>query len=291
MKSAPFAYRRPDNIAEALDVLAEFGEDCRVLAGGQSLGAMLNMRLVTPRVILDINRLSELERFSASGSAIVIGATVRQADAMTAKDAQTASLLTAALPHVGHYQTRNRGTICGSVAHADPSAELPLALLVSGGEIELRSRRKTRRVRAEDFFVSTLTTTRGADELVTALHWPKKPPRSGEAFAEFATRSGDYAIVAAACQTTLQADGAIAQIRLGFAGVHERPVLVDTKACNGQRPDNRVVEQLATDAMRDIEPTGDFHATAAFRRNLVGGLARQVITQAFDAARRGEKNV
>ena len=291
MKSAPFAYRRPDSVAEALDVLDEFGEDCRVLAGGQSLGAMLNMRLVTPRVILDINRLSELDRLSVSGRTIIIGAIVRQADALTARDAQAASLLTVALPHVGHYQTRNRGTICGSVAHADPSAELPLALLVSGGRIELRSRRKIRQVRAEDFFVSTLTTARRSDELVTALHWPARPQRSGEAFAEFATRSGDYAIVAAACQAMLQSDGAIAQIRLGFAGVHERPVLAETATCNGHRPSGDIVEQLATEAMRGIEPTVDFHATAAFRRNLLCVLARQVVTQALDAARRGGTDV
>jgi 2-furoyl-CoA dehydrogenase FAD binding subunit len=283
MKPAPFAYCRPETLAEALAALTEYGDECRVIAGGQSLGAMLNMRLVTPHVLLDINRLQEIGAIEEQGDLLSIGAIVRQADALRSPMALGAGLLMQALPHVGHYQTRNRGSIGGSIAHADPSAELPLALLVSGGSVELQSRRKRRRVPADQFFVSNLTTARRPDELLTATLWPRSSVRSGEAFAEFATRSGDYAIVAAACRVELRADGSLQNIRLGFAGVNDRPVLVETGNIQGQRPTEALARDIAHAAMQ-IETVSDFHATAAFRSNLVKVLGLQVLTGAFNAA-------
>jgi carbon-monoxide dehydrogenase medium subunit/2-furoyl-CoA dehydrogenase FAD binding subunit len=284
MKPAAFAYRRPDTIGEALAVLAEYGEECRVIAGGQSLGAMLNMRLVTPRVLLDVNRLKELDAIAEQPDALRIGAITRQSDVMRTPIAGKARLLQLALPHVGHYQTRNRGTIGGSIAHADPSAELPLALLVGGGSVELRSRRGSRHVEAEKFFVSNLTTQRRPEELLTAVHWPRTPAGSGEAFAEFATRSGDYALVAAACRVTLDAKGNVQGIRLGFSGVNDRPVLADTGTARGRKPDASLVREIADAAAAEIETVSDFHASAAFRSNLVKVLGAQVLTYAFRAA-------
>lgn len=287
MKPAPFDYVRPDRAEEALDVLARHGEDCRIIAGGQSLAAMLNMRLVTPRVLIDISRLSELNRISTNGDAVAVGATVRQADVMKDALAAKAPLLGLALPFVGHYQTRNRGTICGSIAHADPSAELPLALLVSGGSVELRSRRSTRRVAAEDFFVSILTTTCRAEEMVTATHWPMAAENSGHAFTEFAIRSGDYAIVAAAGQVTLDGNGNVREIRLGFGGVEERPRLIDAATFNGRPMSAETIDGVVAAALRAVVPTSDFRAGAAYRKQLVGVLGREVLEQALERAKGG----
>ncbi len=284
MKPAAFAYRRPDNVGEAVAVLNEHGDECRVIAGGQSLGAMLNMRLVTPRVLLDINGLKELGAIVETSNTLRIGAIARQADVLRAAPTRHARLLQLALPNVGHYQTRNRGTVGGSIAHADPSAELPLALLVGGGSVELRSKRGSRQVEAENFFVSNLTTQRRPDELLTAIHWSRSPAGSGEAFAEFATRSGDYAIVAAACRVEMRSDGKLKAIRLGFSGVHERPVLADTASASGQEPLPKTAQELAQHAAARIETVSDFHASAAFRSNLVKVLGLQVLTQAFEAA-------
>lgn len=288
MKPAAFAYCRPNNVAEALSVLAEYGDECRVIAGGQSLGAMLNMRLVMPRILLDINQLNELGGITVQADAVRTGAITRQSDAMKSPVVKAVRLLELALPHVGHYQTRNRGTIGGSIAHADPSAELPLALMVCGGSVELHSRRGSRRVEADRFFVSNLTTQRRPEELLTAIHWLCAPSRCGEAFAEFAMRSGDYALVAAACRVTLDVKGNVQNVRLGFCGVNERPVLVDTEASRGHRPDDVLARELADAAAVQIETVSDFHATAAFRSNLVRVLGAQVLTEAFNAARSGQ---
>jgi CO/xanthine dehydrogenase FAD-binding subunit len=194
-------------------------------------------------------------------------------------------ILKAALPHVGHFQTRNRGTICGSLAHADPSAELPLALLVSGGSVELRSRRGSRTVGADDFFLSTLTTARRDEELVVASHWPVSPPRSGCAFDEFAIRGGDYAIVAATAQVELGKSGNLASIRVGLAGIGERPLLIDTSGLAAEMPSDEIADEIADRARRGIEPVGDLQATAAYRTHLAGVYAKRVFDNAIKRAR------
>ena len=228
MKPARFAYVHPESVAEALATVAEHGEDARVIAGGQSLGAMLNMRLVTPKVLVDINGLADLATIKSDGGAIITGAVVRQSDALVDPQVRTQlPLLTQALPYVGHYQTRNRGTLGGSVAHADPSAEITLVLATLAGEIELTSRRGRRRVPAKQFLQSALVTARRPDELITSLRWPVRRPTQRFAFAEFAVRSGDYAIVAVACVLDLQEDGAVRSVRLGFGGASEVPQIVD----------------------------------------------------------------
>ena len=184
MKPAAFKYVRADSsIEEALSVLGvKYGEDVRVMAGGQSLGALLNMRIVTPPIVLDINRIFVLSQIE-SGRTVMTGAMVRQADALSSGAIRRdVGLLAQALPHVGHYQTRNRGTLGGSVAHADPSAEIPLVLATLGGEIELRSVRHVRRVAAKQFFRSALVTGRGGDELITAAHWLTHVVRNETAF-------------------------------------------------------------------------------------------------------------
>jgi CO/xanthine dehydrogenase FAD-binding subunit len=285
MKPAAFSYLRPDTIAETLAALADHGSDGRIIAGGQSLGAMLNMRLVTPKVLIDINRIVEGPRVEAAPGFLRIGATVRQSDAMRDAKLDPVEILKAALPHVGHFQTRNRGTICGSLAHADPSAELPLALLVGEGSVELRSRRGSRTVGANEFFLSTLTTVRRDEEMIAASHWPVSPPRSGCAFDEFAIRGGDYAIVAAAAQVELGESGDLVSIRAGLAGIGERPLLIDTSGLTGEMPSDAIADEIAARARRGIEPVDDLQATATYRTHLAGVYARKVFGDAVKRAR------
>jgi 2-furoyl-CoA dehydrogenase FAD binding subunit len=282
VKAAPFAYLRPDTLAEALSALAQHGDDARVIAGGQSLGAMLNMRIVTPRVLIDINRLSDLSRIAIESGNLVTGAIVRQSDALAdARVRDNVSLLAQALPHVGHYQTRNRGTLGGSVAHADPSAEIPLSLATLGGEIELRSKRARRRIKARDFLKSALVTTREPDELVTALYWPVRRPGQGHGFIEFAVREGDYAIVSVACVIDTKADGAASSILLGFGGCGEVPQFVAVKHPAHTRLDESAIQSIAHDAAGQIECRADLFATVRYRRQLASVLARKAIVSAY----------
>jgi CO/xanthine dehydrogenase FAD-binding subunit len=282
VKAAPFAYLQPDTVAEALAALAQYGNDARVIAGGQSLGAMLNMRIVTPKVLIDINRLSELSGIAVDSGNLVTGAIVRQSDAMAdVRVRNNVSLLAQALPHVGHYQTRNRGTLGGSVAHADPSAEIPLSLATLGGEIELRSRRVRRRIKARAFLQSALVTARESDELVTALYWPVRRPGQGHGFIEFAVREGDYAIVAVACVIDIDADGTASAVLLGFGGCGEVPQFVAVNDLAHTRLDESAVQKIAHDATRQIECRADLLATASYRRQLASVLARKAIISAY----------
>ena len=275
MKPAAFAYVRPDTVGEALSALARYGADGRVIAGGQSLGAMLNMRLVRPIAVIDINRLNELSAISLNQRTLTTGALVRQADALAdARVRAEVPLLTQALPHVGHYQTRNRGTLGGSVAHADPSAEIPLVLATLGGEVELQSRRGRRLLSASAFFKSALITAREGDELITALHWPRATPSMRFSFCEFAVREGDYAIVAVACAI----DGAKGSVRLGFGGCGGAPQIREIAyRSNGGETGTGAIAQEAAAA---IDCPSDLLASADYRRQLAVVLARQALAAA-----------
>ena len=197
----------------------------------------------------------------------------------------TVPLLALALPHVGHFQTRNRGTLGGSVAHADPSSEIPLALLTLGGSVELQSKKGLRRVAAKDFFLGILTTERSADELLVALVWPKARPGAGCAFAEIAQRHGDFAIVACAAEAVLKPDGSLAHLAFGLGGVESCPLLFDASAYLGKRAGPELAEEIAGAAARKVEPTSDFKATAQYRRALVEALGARVLVDAFADAK------
>jgi 2-furoyl-CoA dehydrogenase FAD binding subunit len=279
VKPAAFKYVRADSIEEALSVLARYGEDVRVVAGGQSLGALLNMRIVTPPIVLDLNRIFALSKIE-SGPAVVTGAMVRQADALSnATIRRDVGLLALALPHVGHYQTRNRGTLGGSVAHADPSAEIPLVLATLGGEIELRSARRVRRVAAKQFFRSALVTSRGEDELITALHWPRASSDLETAFFEFAVREGDFAIVAVACAFERQAG----RMRLGFGGCGEVPQVIEVSAPS--ETNANWVEEIARDLSKQLDYRADLLASADYRCSLATVLARNAMIASIEKAR------
>src|SRR5262245_13682133 len=284
MKAARFAYAQPDTIQDACDLLARHGEDARILAGGQSLDAMLNMRLVTPSIVVDINRTKGIHAVELGHRFVVTGAAVRQADALRhAAIAQHVPLLQYALPYVGHYQTRSRGTLAGSVAHADPSAEIPLVLFVLDGEVELRAKRRERTVRAREFFQSALVTARRPDEMIVALHWPRAAAASWFGFREFAFRAGDYAIVVAACELRLTAEGAVDRLSLAYGGCADRPQLVDPQSFLRRPFDQSLAAEIARAAEQSVHCKGDLHASARYRQQLVRTLAEELFADALAA--------
>jgi 2-furoyl-CoA dehydrogenase FAD binding subunit len=270
MKPAAFDYVRAETLAEVHDVLATEGDDARVLAGGQTLVPMLAMRLARPKVVIDIMRLPELSGIVIERESIRVGAAATQAALLALPGlAERQPLLAQALPFVGHAQTRSRGTVCGSIAHADPSAEIPLVLVALRGEIELSTARQRRRVAAEEFFTGLMSTTRADDELIEAVAIPTRRPGQGCAFREFGRRHGDFAIVA--CAAVADADG----MRLAVGGVADRPVARDFG-----RIDGPALEQALNVFAWELEARDDLHATARYRRELVRRLGRETIEKA-----------
>ncbi len=279
MKPRRFDYVRPDSVAEALALLAEHGEEAKVMAGGQSLMAMLNLRLLEPAVVIDIARLAELDTIKVVGNKVEVGAAVTQ---NRLKDwpelAAKLPLLARALPFVGHFQTRNRGTVCGSIAHADPSSEIPLSLATLGGEVVLRSRRGTRTLAAADFQRGMLTTAREADELITAVRFPVQAERR-VAFREVARRHGDFAMIAiAACVESGEAGSAPA-VRVGIGGVADKPA-VRRIVLDGAGAAKAAFETLAW----ELEGYDDMHATARLRRDLLRQVGPAVVEEALQCA-------
>ncbi|HSZ68115.1 MAG TPA: FAD binding domain-containing protein [Xanthobacteraceae bacterium] len=278
MKPRPFDYAQPDTAEEAIALLAEYGDEARVLAGGQSLLPMLNLRLIDPQLLIDISRIKELDVIRDLGDKIEIGAAVTQNKLMAWPQLrQKLPLVAAALPYVGHFQTRNRGTVCGSIAHADPSSELPLALAVSGGEVVLSSARGTRILPASEFQQDMLTTAREADELVAAVRFPVAAGQ-GVGFHEVARRHGDFAIIAVAA--AVENDKAI---RVGVGGMAGRPMV---RSINGNA--GAAIGAFVGEWAEELEGYEDLQASAALRRDLFRNLGPHVIAAATKAARKGE---
>ena len=270
MKPPRFDYVCATTLAEAHAVLAAEGGVARVIAGGQTLIPMLSMRLARPKVLVDIMHLRELARLEETDGVLHVGAAVRQAELLAWPPLATRQgLLAAALPWVGHAQTRSRGTVCGSIAHADPSAELPLALVALGGSVTLSSRRRRRTLAADQFFLGCMSTARRDDELIAGASFPLERPGHGYAFREFARRHGDFAIVACAAVVTRDST------RLAVGGVAGRPVARDLGDVSGG------ALEAALDAFAyDLDAREDMHATARFRRDLVRRLGRATIAEA-----------
>lgn len=270
MKPAPFDYLPCASIEEATACLAYNGEDARVLAGGQSLIAMLNMRLLEPRIIVDISRIAALSALENTDTAITLGAAVTQATLQRFPQLeQNVPLLAQALPHVGHFQTRNKGTVCGSLAHADPSSELPLVASVLDAQITLASATGTRHMHARNFFVGLLQTTRNADELITSVSFPHARPGEGYAFNEASMRHGDFAVIAVAVKATTNG------ITIGIGGGPEKPEIRDLPALQGSALDD-ALNTLAW----ELSLQDDALAPSSYRRRLVRGLGRKTIEEA-----------
>lgn len=270
MKPKAFDYVKAATLDEAVETLARGGEDAKLLAGGMSLVPMLNFRLVEAQILIDISRLAPMDYIKTAGDKIEIGAATRQAKLEHWPElGAKLPLLKAAFPFLGHYQTRARGTVCGSLAHADPSSELPLCLAVLGGEVVLRSRGGERTVAADQFQVGMLQTAKRADEMVVAARYPVRKPGSGYAFTEMAQRRGDFAIVAVAAAV----DGS--KMRLGVGGVADKPTVREWNLTEGSALDDALNEFAW-----DLGGYDDIHATARYRRELVRRLGRRVIEEA-----------
>jgi 2-furoyl-CoA dehydrogenase FAD binding subunit len=268
MKPSPFDYVRAETVEEVLAVLASEGSDAQIIAGGQSLMPMLNTRLAKPKVLIDIMRLKELDRIDAVSGAVTVGAGVRQRTLLGwSALAEKLRLVALALPWTGHVQTRSRGTICGSIAHADPSAEMPLALLALGGEVHLRTARKRRKLPADEFFTGMMSTARSADEMIEAVSFPYLGGARC-AFREVARRHGDFAIVACAAVASKQG------VRLAVGGVADMAAVRDWP-----RLDGSALDDALNSFAHDLEARDDVHATARYRRDLVRLIGRDLIRE------------
>jgi aerobic carbon-monoxide dehydrogenase medium subunit len=290
VKPPPFDYHRPAGLGEALDALAEAGPHGKVLAGGQSLIPLLNMRLAAPGHLVDINRLAELDTITADRSGVRVGALARHAAVERSASAKAAQpLLAQALRLVAHPVIRNRGTVVGSLVHADPSAEMPAVLALLGGSVRLARRGGEREVGAADFFAGPLESALQSGELAVSAFFPALPERSGTAFCEVARRHGDYAVAGVAAAVTLDEDFRIGAARVACVSVGPVPVVVDVTQVCGPRPAASVGWDAAAGAVRDaIEPEGDIHATAEYRRHLTGVLVTRALREAARAAEEGQ---
>jgi 2-furoyl-CoA dehydrogenase FAD binding subunit len=269
MKPAKFDYFRADNADEAITLLAEYGDEARILAGGQSLMPMLNMRLTQPQVLIDISRTDDLNFIRVEKSTLHIGAATTQATLEWREQLKDeVPLISHAFPHISHFQIRNRGTVCGSIAHADPSAELPLCLLALDGEISLRSKKGSRVVAAKEFFLGTLLTAREPDELIESVNFPLAKPNQRFAFDEFSMRHGDYAIVAVAAVADEEG------VTLAVGGVEDRPVSQYWRGVSGND-----IKTLLHDYSLSLDAQDDQHATAEYRRHLVRTLGKKAVAK------------
>jgi carbon-monoxide dehydrogenase medium subunit len=285
VKPSPLKLERPGSLAEALALLAEHGDDAKLLAGGQSLVPMLNFRLAAPAVLVDLNRLAGLGGVEV-GDSLRVGALCTQRDLERHAGALDACpLLALALPYVGHVATRNRGTVGGSIAHADAAAELPLLLQTLAGEVEVSTQAGARLVPAEEFFVSHLTSCLEPGEIVTEVRFPVTGPGWGAGFAEVAPRHGDYAVCAVACALRVEG-GVVREARLGAGAVSDRPLRLAgaERALTGSRCEPEALATAAEEARRAVDPSDGMHASAEYRRHLAGVLASRGAQRAYAMA-------
>jgi CO/xanthine dehydrogenase FAD-binding subunit len=290
VKAAPFDYVRADGIAHALGLLAEHGMDAKLLAGGQSLVPMMAMRLARPALLVDIHRLAELQTLRTESGMVAIGAGVRQREIEDSPELDAPlPLVRRALRWVGHRQTRNRGTVGGSLVHADPSGELPLAALVLDATMRLQSQAGgERRVKASQFFLGPMFTAVSETEMLLAVDCPVwQGGRTGAAFDETAIRHGDFALACAAAQVQLDANGGVRRASFGVGGVDGTPLAFPELAqrLEGQRITPALADEVAQAAARECDPGSDMHADAGYRRHLAAVLLSRVLQQAAaDAA-------
>ncbi len=280
MKPPAFGYSRPESAEQAVALLGSLGSDGKVLAGGQSLIPLLNLRLAAPGHLVDINGLAELAYVRVGGGEVAIGALARHAEVLRDTAAGAAApLLAMALAHVAHPAIRNRGTTVGSIVHADPASEMPAVLALLGGTVRLASAGGERVVGADDFFLGPFEPDVRPDELATEVVVPELPVRTGCAFAEVSRRRGDYAVCGTAAMVTLGSDGGVTSAKAAYLSVGPVPVVLDlTEAARDPRQAGRL-------AMARLDPAGDLHATAAYRRHLAGVLTERALTGALAHAR------
>ena len=289
MKPAAFDYFAPKSVEEALSLLAEHGYDAKPLAGGQSLVPTMNFRLAQPAVLVDLNGIDDLFFVRETSDGLRIGAMTRQYTVERSPLVQRrAPLIHETMPYIAHPQIRNRGTFGGSLAHADPASELPVLAVILNARMRVQSSRGERWVDAKDFYLGLFATDLQPDELLVEIAIPDLPAHSGWAFDEVARRHGDYAMAGAAATVTLAEDGSIAAARLVYLSVGDYPteaVRAET-ALAGEQPTPAAIRAAAeTAAAQDIDPSGDIHASAGYRRHLAKVLAERVLSRAVERAK------
>ena len=287
MKPPPFDYLAPALVEEALALLGDLGEGAKALAGGQSLVPMLNFRLVRPRHLVDLNGLTELAGIREDDGRLVIGAMTRQrAVERSALVRARCPLLAEAMPQIGHVQIRNQGTIGGSLAHADPAAELPAVVAALDGELVLRSARGQRVLKPEEFFVTYFTTAAAPAELLVEVRLPAMPPRTGSAFVEVSRRHGDFALVGVAATVTVDEAGVCTGSALALTGVGQTPIVAReaARALVGVKPTAAAVDDVGRRVADAVRPDGDLHASSEYRQHLAGVLTRRALARAAERA-------
>lgn len=296
MKAAPFAYVRPSTLSEAVAELAGTSGGGKVIAGGQSLAPVLAMRLARPDTLVDINSVAELDEFALSGDHLHIGATVRQRRVERDPLSRRVPLLRLALPWVGHRELRSRGTVCGSLAHADPAAELPAVACCLDAELTLTGPNGARQVLAREFFGGAMTTALGPDEILTSVRLPLAAPGDGFGFAEIARRHGDFALAGVAARVRL--GGGRPQARITGFGVSDRAVTRDVTeefgtalSGMGGASADRLTGTLSAVVDEMVDTDGDAHASRDYRRRLLRTLAGRELSKAYERARKGEGEV
>jgi CO/xanthine dehydrogenase FAD-binding subunit len=287
VKPPPFEYHNPRSIDETLALLAEHADEAKVLAGGQSLVPLLNFRLARPERIVDINDVDELDHLDVSGATVRIGALTRQAtlEHSTAVAARI-PLLTQAVRWVGHVQIRNRGTVGGSVAHADAAAELPVALTALEARFHVRSSHGARTLAPGELFLTHLTTSLEPDELLTEIEVPVPPVGTGSAFVEYARRHGDFALGGAAVLLTLGGDGRVARVRVALLAAADAPLRATSAedVLMGNHVDEQVALEAGESAVDGVNPTGDIHGGTQYRRRLLRAMVRRAVLAAGERA-------
>jgi carbon-monoxide dehydrogenase medium subunit len=290
MKPAPFEYHAPESLGDVTSLLAEHGDEAKLLAGGQSLVPMLALRLTRFEHIIDLNRVDELRGVSRSNGTLTVKSmtTQRTVEHDTACG-DAVPLLAEAIPLIGHFQIRNRGTVGGSIAHADPASELPAVALALDAELEIAGSDGTRTVPAADFFLGTWTTLVGEDEILTAVRFPVWSGRAGFAVEEAARRSGDFALAGVVAGVELDDAGTVARAAISFLGMAATPVRAQTaeQALLGTTPTASELEEIGRLAVGDTDPTGDVHASAEYRKHVGAHLVVRALDRALGAARRG----
>lgn len=294
MKPAQFEYFAPRDVTEVIAALNEYGDDAKLLAGGQSLIPLINMRLARPKVIIDLNQVDELSYLREEEDRVIIGAVTRHADI------ENSSLIRAKVPLlakgvrlIGHFQIRNRGTIGGSLAHADPSAELPTVVTALEAKIEVTGPDGTVMYSPEDFFLGYLTTPLGPGEILTKVVFPgiQAGEKVGCAFIELARRYGDLAIVSAGCQVKLKQDGTVESLCLALGGVGPVPYKARgvEDLFRGATINDELLEEAGQMVESEVDPESDMHASASYRRKMAGVYTVQAIRSALEDAERGDR--
>jgi carbon-monoxide dehydrogenase medium subunit len=286
MKPATFEYVVVDSVMKAVTVLSEARGEAKILAGGQSLVPMLNFRLVRPAILVDINRIRELAFIEETGNTIRVGALTRHYELeISPVLAKHLPVVASAMTHVAHLAIRNRGTIGGSLSHADPAAELPMMALLLNARLHVVSSKGERTVAALDFFRDALTVDLGEDEIVTEIHLPKLPPNTGWGFEEVARRAGDFAVAAVAATVTAS-DGKIEEARIALTGVAPTPVRAQKAEAllHGEKIETKLIERVIEAVRSMIAPDSDLHASSDYRRHLAGVLTGRAVRAAWKRA-------